>query len=193
VIITAMGWWKYAGRREILGFRIPFPSCWTLLSGLGFTVIIGTTTLAYTFSGVSILLALLMMRGGVLILAPIVDGLFKREVRWFSWTALVLSFMALAVALTDVQSYQMTVIAALNIAAYLTGYLLRLPCMNRWAKSEDKKASYRYFVEEQMVAMPVLVAVPAIFALIGQGEIMMELRRGFTSFLESDLIGPALL
>jgi protein-tyrosine-phosphatase/drug/metabolite transporter (DMT)-like permease len=193
VIITAMGWWKYAGRREILGFRIPFPSRWTLLSGLGFAVIIGTTTLAYTFSGVSILLALLMLRGGVLILAPIVDGLFKREVRWFSWTALVLSFMGLAVALTDVQSYQMTAIAALNIAAYLTGYLLRLPCMNRWAKSEDKKASYRYFVEEQMVAMPVLVAVPAIFALIGQGEIMMELRRGFTSFLESDLIGPALL
>lgn len=193
VIITAMGWWKYAGRREILGFRIPFPNRWTLLSGLGFAVIIGTTTLAYTFSGVSILLALLMMRGGVLILAPIIDGLFKREVRWFSWTALVLSFMALAVALTDVQSYQMTVIAALNIAAYLTGYLLRLPCMNRLAKSENRKASYRYFVEEQMVAMPVLVAVPAIFALIGQGEIMMELRRGFTSFLESDLIGPALL
>jgi protein-tyrosine-phosphatase len=176
-----------------LGFRIPFPNRWTLLSGLGFAVIIGTTTLAYTFNGVSILLALLMMRGGVLILAPIVDGLFKREVRWFSWTALVLSFMALAVALTDVQGYQMTVIAALNIAAYLTGYMLRLPCMNRLAKSEDKEASYRYFVEEQMVAMPVLVAVPAIFALIGQGEIMMELRRGFTSFLESDLIGPALL
>jgi protein-tyrosine-phosphatase len=193
VIITAMGWWKYAGRREILGFRIPFPGRWTLLSGLSFAVIIGTTTLAYTFSGVSILLALLMLRGGVLILAPIVDGLFKREVRWFSWTALVLSFMALAVALTDVQGYQMTVVAALNIAAYLTGYLLRLPCMNRWAKSEDKKATYRYFVEEQMVAMPVLVAVPAIFALVGQGEIMMDLRRGFTSFLESDLIGPALL
>jgi hypothetical protein len=64
VIITAMGWWEYAGRRETLGLRIPFPSRWTLLSGLGFAVIIGTTTLAYTFSGVSILLALLMTRGG---------------------------------------------------------------------------------------------------------------------------------
>ncbi len=193
VIITAMGWWKYAGCRQILGFRIPFPSRWTFLSGLYFAVIIGTTTLAYTFSGVSILLALLMLRGGVLTLAPIVDGLFKREVRWFSWTALALSFMALAVALADVPSYQMTVIAALNVAAYLTGYMLRLPCMTRLAKSEDTKASYRYFVEEQMVAMPTLVATPAIFAIIGQGEIMMDLRRGFTSFLDSDLFGPALL
>ncbi len=193
VIITAMGWWKYAGRREILGLSIPFPSRWTFLSGLCFAVIIGTTTLAYTFNGVSILLALLMLRGGVLILAPIVDGLFKREVRWFSWTALALSFAALAVALTDVQSYQMTVIAVLNTAAYLTGYMLRLPCMTWLAKSEDKKATYRYFVEEQMVAMPVLVMVPAIFALIGQGEIMGDLRRGFTTSLDSELIGPALL
>ncbi|MGH8510068.1 MAG: hypothetical protein ACREU9_00525 [Gammaproteobacteria bacterium] len=193
VMITAMGWWKYAGRRPILGFRIPFPSRWTLLSGLCFAVIIGTTTLAYTFNGVSILLALLMLRGGVLILAPIVDGLFKREVRWFSWTALALSFMALTLALADVQSYQMTVIAALNVAAYLMGYLVRLLCMNRLAKSEDRKASYRYFAEEQMVAMPTLVTVPAIFAIIGEGEIMMDLRRGFTSFMDSALFGPALL
>lgn len=193
VIITAMGWWKHAGRREFLGLSIPFPNRWTFLSGLCFAVIIGTTTLAYTFSGVSILLALLMLRGGVLILAPIVDDLFKREVRWFSWTALILSFAALAVAFADVQSYQMTAIAALNVAAYLTAYLLRLPCMNRLAKSEDKKVTYRYFVEEQMVAMPVLVAVPAIFAVIGQGEIMMDLRRGFSSFLDSELFGPALL
>jgi hypothetical protein len=193
LLITLMGWWKYAGRRDCFGLSIPFPSRWTFLSGLGLAVIIGTTTLAYTFNGVSILLTLLLLRGGVLIIAPIVDVVFHRRVRWFSWTALTLSLAALAVALADVGSYQLPVLAALNVVAYLTGYLLRLPCMTRAAKSEEEKAAYRYFVEEQMVAMPTLVAVPAIFAMIGQGDIAMALRRGFTTFVASDAIGPALL
>ena len=52
-----------------------------LISGVATAVIIGTTTLNYTFVGISILFALLLMRGGVLILAPIVDTLLGRQVR----------------------------------------------------------------------------------------------------------------
>ncbi len=48
-----------------------------VLSGLGTAIIIGTTTLAFTFTGVSILFALLLMRGGVLIIAPTVDLLYQ--------------------------------------------------------------------------------------------------------------------
>ena len=74
LITTMMGWWKYLGHRKILGLTIPCPNRWTFLSGISFAVIIATTTLAYTFSGISIVFALLLMRGGVLILAPIVDA-----------------------------------------------------------------------------------------------------------------------
>ncbi len=193
LIITLMGWWKYAGRRQVFGFSIPFPSRWTFLSGLATAIIIGTTTLAYTFRGVSIVLALLLLRGGVLIIAPVVDAMFKRKVRWFSWTALALSFVALVLALADVTNYTMTVIAALNVMAYLGGYALRIPLMTKLAKSADENTARRYIVEEQLVAMPILVAVPAIFAIIGSGDIMIELRSGFTTFFASIAIGPALL
>ncbi len=192
-IITLLGWWKYAGRREFFGYSIPFPSGWMWLSGFSTAIIIATTTLAYTFSGISILFALILLRGGVLILAPLVDTLFKRKIRWFSWCALALSFLALGVALSDVNNYQMTAIAVLNTAAYLTGYLLRLPCMTKVAKSGDENAARRYFVEEQMVAMPTLLGIPAIFALVGQGSIMIDLRHGFTTFWGSNLIIPALM
>ena len=50
-----------------------------LISGVATAVIIGTTTLNYTFVGISILFALLLMRGGVLILAPVVDTLLGRQ------------------------------------------------------------------------------------------------------------------
>jgi protein-tyrosine-phosphatase len=182
LIITALGWWRYA--------RL-IPGRDTFLSGIAFAVIIGTTTLAYTFPGISIVFALLLMRGGVLTIAPIVDLFFGRKVHWYSWTALALSFLALTVAFSEVGGYKMTIAAALNLAAYLGGYVFRLRFMSRIAKSRDEKANRRFFVEEGMSAMFALVAIPAVFALIGAGDTMQQLRRGFTTFLTGELAVPA--
>jgi protein-tyrosine-phosphatase len=193
VIIALMGWWKYVGRRVIFGVRVPFPERLVFLSGLGTAIIIGATTLAFTFTGVSIVFALVLMRAGVLSIAPAVDHLFKRRVRWFSWTALGLSAAALLVALMDVNNYRLTGVATLTIAAYLVGYLLRLPCINGLAKTTDTAVTRKYFVEEVLVAMPLLVIVPAAFALIGRGEIAAELRDGFTNFFASGVTLPALV
>jgi protein-tyrosine-phosphatase len=193
VIIRLMGWWKYAGRRVIFGVRVPFPEPLVFLSGLGTAIIIGATTLAFTFTGVSIVFALVLMRAGVLGIAPAVDRLFRRRVRWFSWTALGLSVAALCVALMDVNNYRLTNVAWLTIAAYLVGYLLRLPCINGLAKTNDTAVTRKYFVEEVMVAMPLLVIVPAAFALAGGGEIASELRAGFTNFFTSGVTLPALI
>jgi protein-tyrosine-phosphatase len=168
-IITYMGWWKYARR----------PRGLIILSGLGTAIIIGTTTLAFTFTGVSILFALLLMRGGVLTMAPVIDLLFRRRVRWFSWVALGLTVPALFIALIDVNNYRLTTLAALTIAAYLAGYLLRLPCLTSIAKTDDEETTRRYFVEESIAAVFFLVAIPVTFATIGHGEMMLELRRGF--------------
>ncbi|HKQ51284.1 MAG TPA: hypothetical protein VJT74_02875, partial [Pyrinomonadaceae bacterium] len=193
LIISLMGWWKYAGRRSIFGVSIPFPGRLVFLSGLGTAVIIGATTLAFTFTGVSIVFALVLMRAGVLSIAPLVDKLFKRRVRWFSWVALLFSAGALFVALIDVNNYRLTNVAALTIAAYLVGYLLRLPCLNALAKTTDVSVTRKYFVEEIMVAMPLLVLAPALFALTGRGEIVAELREGFAGFFTSNVTLPAAL
>src|SRR2546427_10061872 len=56
--ITVMRWWKYAGHRELFGVRFPVPRRATCLSGICMATIIGTTTLAFAFDGVSIVLVL---------------------------------------------------------------------------------------------------------------------------------------
>lgn len=196
VILTTMslfGWWKHIERRDWNGVNFMWPNKLVILSGFGTAIIIGTTTLAYSFSGISIVFALLLMRGGVLIIAPLVDFLFKRQVRWFSWVALGLSLTALFVALADVNNYKMIWAAGLNIAAYLTGYLLRLPCLNKLGKSQDKNVMYRYFVEEQFVAAIFLVTIPVLFAVIGQGSLMLELRHGFMTFFSSNVTLPGFI
>ena len=190
--ITLMDGWHTLGRQQILSFSFPIPRLQTFISGLATAVIIATTTLNYTFTGISILFALLLMRGGVLIMAPIVDTLFRRRVRWNSWLALGLSFLAIRIAFADVDNYQMTLLAALNVSAYLLGYIFRLQFMTRLAKSEQQLENRRFFLEETMVAAITLMVVPAILAVIGQGAILQQLRSGYTSFLTTPLMLPAL-
>jgi protein-tyrosine-phosphatase len=181
--ITVKGWWKYAGRREFFGIEVPFPRRLTFLSGVCMATIMGTTTLAFTFGGLSIVLVLVLLRGGTLIIAPIVDQIVGRRVRWFSWSAMVVSLAAVLVVLSDAPSYTLTIAAVIDIAAYLAAYFFKLQFMSRLAKSNDRAATLRYFVEEQMVASPLLVIALVVMAFIGAGDVMMGFRLGLTSFL----------
>lgn len=172
IVITALGWWKHAG----------WPSRWTLLSGLCTALIIGSTTLAYTFEGVSIVLAMVLMRGGVLMIAPIVDRISKREVRWFSWAGLCAALAALLVGLADTGSYVIPLWCGVDIAVYLTSYFIRLRFMSHIAKSDDPAVNKGYLVEEQAVGGPALVIMLALAALLG-GEHTAALRSGFSADL----------
>ncbi|HEY2964065.1 MAG TPA: hypothetical protein VGJ37_16715 [Pyrinomonadaceae bacterium] len=183
--ITAMGWWKYAGRREFFGVSVPFPRRLTFLSGICMATIMGTTTLAFTFGGLSIVLVLVLLRGGTLIIAPVVDHIVGRRVRWFSWAAMLVSLAAVLLVLSDAASYTLTLAAIIDIGAYLAAYFFKFQFMSRLAKSDDRAATLRYFVEEQMVASPLLVLALIVMALIGAGDIMTGFRIGLTSFVTS--------
>ena len=184
--ITVMRWWKYAGRREFFGMQVPFPRRLTFLSGVCMATIMATTTLAFTFGGLSIVLVLVLLRAGTLIIAPIVDQIVGRRVRWFSWTALLVSLAAVLVAISDAASYTLTIAAVIDIAAYLAAYFFKLQFMSRLAKSDDRSATLRYFVEEQMVASPLLVIALVVMAFIGTGDVMLGFRTGLTTFAMSE-------
>ncbi len=193
--ITLMGWWKYAGRQTLFGFNFPFPNRWTLFSGFCTACIIGTTTLAYTFQGVSIVFMMLLMRGGVLILAPVVDALSHRKVRWFSWVGLAFSMAALIVAFIERADAGLALktVAVIDVAIYLASYFVRLRFMSRLAKSDDLEARTRYFVEEQMVATPIVVITLIVLALINNGAITADVRAGFTQIPGSNIFWEVVL
>ncbi|HJK93273.1 MAG TPA: hypothetical protein RMH85_16535 [Polyangiaceae bacterium LLY-WYZ-15_(1-7)] len=189
VFITAMRWWRYANHRRFGSVSLPWPRAGTFLSGLCTAAIVGTTTLAYTFDGISIVFMMLLMRGGVLVIAPVVDVLVGRKVRWFSAVALALSLGALIVAFAEEGSFAITLVAAVDVAVYLTSYFLRFRFMSKLAKSDDTAQRTAYFVEEQMVATPALLLGLVVAAAIGEGEILGHVRAGFTEVAG----GPALL
>lgn len=185
LFLVLTGWWHEAGRAQVAGLRVPVPSRWTLLSGLCTAAIIVTTTLAYTFHGTSIVFMMLLMRGGVLSLAPLVDVLNRRAVRWNAWVALALSFVALLVAFSARGGWNLGAAAVVDLAVYVASYFVRMRFMSRLAKSDDGAASRRYFVEEQLVAAPAVLIVLAAVALVGHGEVATHLRAGFVELLPS--------
>lgn len=168
--LTLSGWWKYATHSRVFGFSIPRPQWFTFLSGICLSGVIITTTLSYTFEGMSIVFAMLLMRGGVLIMAPVVDLLSikrKRKIYWPSWLAAGLSLAALLITVRGDTSLAMKVTAIVDISLYLLSYFLRFFIMSNFAKSSDADEKKRYFTEEQMVANPVLFFSLLIVGLVG--------------------------
>jgi hypothetical protein len=185
VFLGASGWWRRASRRPVFGFNVLVPTRWTLLSGLATAAIIGSTTLAYTISGTSIVFMMLLMRGGVLAIAPVVDLAGKRRVQTTSWIALALSLFGLAITLQDGANYALSTLGIVDVAVYLSAYFIRLRVMSHVAKSEDRNASIQYFVEEQLVATPAIIGFLALVAMFGKSAIAHQVHDGFTGIIGS--------
>ncbi|WP_394846942.1 hypothetical protein LZC95_05680 [Pendulispora brunnea] len=190
--ITILGWWKYARHRTIFGRSVPFLGRETAAAAFWMSLIVGTTTLNFTFPGVSILLMLVLMRIETLIISPTVDLIRERRIPPHSWVAIGLSGLSAIVALADVNNYKLTLTAALSLLAYMLGYTNRFLIMSRHAKSGSTQSDRQYFVEEHMATPVFLVALLAVPAFLGSDSISRSLHDGFTTFLVSPAALPAL-
>jgi protein-tyrosine-phosphatase len=182
LFLAASGWWRQSRTRRIGGVRVPFPGRETAASAFWMALIVGTTTLNFTFVGFSILFVLVMMRIETIVLSPVMDLVRRRRIHTYSWVALCLSMLTAVLALTDVSSYRLSLAAFASLATYLAGYTGRFEIMSRHAKT-GQPADRRYLVEEHLATPFVLVLLLGMFALVNQGSAMHALREGFTSFL----------
>jgi protein-tyrosine-phosphatase len=193
LLVARLGGFRFTRVRLIGGRTVPVPHLDTLLSGLGFAAIISATTMAYSFSGISIVLALVMMRAGVLTIAPMVDAISGRQVHPYSWLAFALSLGAVVVAFSQVGNYTLTIGAIANLALYLCGYFARLSMMSRHAKVVDEAVNRRFVAEECVVAMIALAAIGTAIAVVrGCGE-GLTAGCAFMPFLANPLLVPALV
>lgn len=179
IFLRISGWWRFAREQQVQRRRVLLPGRDTMLAGFFMAIVVGTTTLNFTFLGVSILFMLLLMRAGVLILSPIVDAARRRKVHLYSWVGLGLSLIAVVVALGDVNNYALTAGAVLGLCAYLAGYVGRFQIMSKVAKTGVRQVDRRYFVEEHAMTPIFLVLLCVVGAVLGQPD----LQAGFGAFL----------
>jgi hypothetical protein len=178
--LWVLGWWPSAHRIRVGPLSLAVPTKWTAMAGVGATLILTTVPLSFTFPGVSIPFIQLLMRGDALIVAPLVDKLSGRIVRWYSWVAVVLVAVALGVTIRQRGGLHVPTLCLVTIVLNALGYFFRLMVMTRFAKNSDPHARRRYFVEEQLVACPLVVVTLGALAWRGGAEPLLELRWGFT-------------
>jgi drug/metabolite transporter (DMT)-like permease len=187
------GWSKHAHHRKLLGVSIPWPTRWTLLSGIGTSLLLFTVPLSFTFQGVSIPFMQLLMRGDVLVIAPLVDLVSGRRVAWYSWAALLLVAAGLVLTISHRGGLHLPPLAILTVVLYALGYFVRLAVMTKIGKTGDPNATKGYFVEEKLVAIPLAVAALALISISGLGAQGGELTFGFIQIWSSNQLGAILV
>ena len=193
LFIWLSGWHRDANGVQVAGWRLPVPTRLTLLSGIGTALVLFTVPLSFTIPDVSIPFMQLLMRGDILVIAPLVDLAFGRRVHWWSWAALVMVLVALAITLVDRGGFHLSPLAILTIVLYTFGYFLRLFVMNRVSKSGDPASVRRYFVEEKIIALPLSVAILAAISASGIGGQSGELAWGFVAAWTDPVLWPLFL
>lgn len=173
------GWYRDSNRIPIGGWNVPWPTRYTFLSGIGTALVLFTVPLSLTFEGVSIPFIQLLMRGDILVIAPLVDLIFGRRVRWWSWAALVLVASSLLFVIQQRGGLDLPPLAIATVVLYTIGYFIRLAVMTRVSKSGDPAAVRRYFVEEKIIALPLSIVALALLSLSGLGNQADELGWGF--------------
>src|SRR5262245_987132 len=178
--IWLVGWQRHVTRVQLGPLRLPLASKWTAASGVCTALILVTVPLSYTFQDVSIPFMQLLMRGDILIIAPVVDLLMRRKVHWWSWAALALVAIALVVTLSDRGGLNLPPLAIATIIVYTIGYFGRLWIMSRVSKDDDPVRLRAFFSEEKIVAFPVAILMLLAVVAFG-GRQGGELAWGFTA------------
>ncbi len=189
LFVWAGGWVKHAHRNAHFGISIPFPTRWTFTSGVGTAMLLFTVPLSFTFQNVSIPFMQLLMRGDVLIIAPLVDIIAGRRVRWYSWVALVLVTVGLAMTIRVRGGLYLPPLAIVTVVLYTFGYFVRLAVMTKVGKNGDPDSVKGYFVEEKMVAIPIAVLVLAVLSSVNFGAQGGQLGFGFVHIWTSNQMG----
>lgn len=107
------------------------------LSGIATSLIAVTTLLIVGSSALDVLSALVLMRGGVLLLGPVWDRIVGRKPSRTEWSALGLCLVAISLPLMSGGGFSALGATAGPLALYLIGYVTRIGAMSRHAKRSE--------------------------------------------------------
>jgi hypothetical protein len=145
-------------------------------SGVCTAVVIPTTTLMYSLKGISVMVAMVIMRGAVIVLSRIIDGvqirqgILKKKVFLEENLGVVVAVAAVAVTLLsskngagDVPFYRSA--AAMTIlGAYVTAYAIRIYIMNYYKNTRPPgaKLDNQGFMGIEQMSASVTLAIATV-------------------------------
>lgn len=183
ILILLLGWqrrFKSSGNVTLGPVAFPKEYLYLGVSGVCTAVIVPTTTMMYSF-GVSVMIAMVVMRGCIVVIGRLVDAILirqkvlKKHVPWEENVAVAFAIAAVAVALLkkphhgeDPFSLVKSVPAMVTLGLYVGAYFIRIYIMN-WAKNTGAlkgDVTAFFVVEESFAAVTLLV--------VGLGVVMFQ-------------------
>ncbi len=149
-IVLVMRWYKLKSNNmiSVAGLRLPQEIAYIIPSGFMTAIIIPTTTLMYTFQGMSVMVAMVIMRASVIVISRIVDsvqiaqGILQKKVYREENIAVVFALIAAGVNLMWVQAGDFDFInntaAVVILVTYITAYTIRIYIMNYFKNTRAK-------------------------------------------------------
>jgi hypothetical protein len=195
IVVLARGWFRIDSIRPVRVGRLAFPGEWLYIlpSGVCTAVVIPTTTLMYTLP-ISILVAMVIMRGSVIVISRAVDavqirqGLLDKRVYAEENLAVVFAVAAVSVhvlfAADGGFDFLRSPAAVAILSSYVVAYSVRIYIMNYYKNTharvnrQDNKA---FFGVEQLAASVTLVTAGLLVyhspALFGWSSAAIDLYR----------------
>ena len=173
VVVLAARWFKIDSVRRIQLGPVSFPSefLYIIPSGVCTAVVIPTTTLMYSLP-ISVLVAMVIMRGGVIVISRVVDaiqirqGILTKKVYMVENIAVGFALSAVALKLSSAGeggfAFLEDPVAMTTLGSYLTAYSFRIYIMNYYKNTAGKgvkRDNRAFFGVEQMSAAVTLVVV----------------------------------
>lgn len=183
-LIFAGGWWRMRsnGTVQWLGFRVPGELRYIIPSGICTAVVVPTTTLMYSLP-ISVMVAMTLMRGSIIVISRGVDwlqarqGINARPVLWEENLAVVLALCAVGIHLFGKSAdfaFVRSLPAMTILTSYLVAYAVRIYLMNyfkntrRAGVEQDNKG---FFALEQLSSSAFGgVAVFSVFIFMFKGR-----------------------
>ena len=182
-VVLILKWYRLDSLKstKFLGMTMPVEIPYIIASGVCTAVVIPTTTLMYSFRNISVMVAMVVMRGAVIVIGRIVDeiqihqGILKKKVYFEENIAMVFALVAVGVKLfvgdgegkqSPFSSWPVIII----FTAYVVAYAIRIYIMNYYKntrrKDEKKDNNKAFFAIEQISSTLVLVLVTVTTVLV---------------------------
>jgi len=192
-VVFGLRWYRLKSNRLITVAGLTFPSeyLYIIPSGVCTAVVVPTTTLMYTLP-ITVMVAMTIMRGSVIVISRVVDaiqirqGILKKRVYMVENVAVLFALAAVGVHIyygaTEKGGFDfLNHPAALVIfGSYVTSYAFRIYLMNYFKNTRAKGVALDnkgFFAVEQIAAMVVLFGGTGLILWLVDGNWRVDLMR----------------
>jgi hypothetical protein len=179
-VVILLGWYKIQsnGSTTFLGMTIPEELLYIIPSGICTAVVIPTTTLMYSLP-ISVMVAMVIMRGSVIVISRIVDeiqirkGILKKRIYAEENIAVLFAIIAVAINVFFGKEGEFDFIynvAAMTIlTSYIIAYFIRIYIMNYYKNTRAKgvKQDNKGFFGIEQISASITMMLGGILVYLG--------------------------